>query len=99
MLYAKYAMGKETMERYQKEPPYGWIIPLEQRDSPAAAQLINKLIMLDLEVYQAESSFQADGVSHPKGTYILPTSQPFGRFLKTLFEIQTYPDLRRYPSL
>ena len=99
LLYAKYAMGKETMERYQKEPPYGWIIPLEQRDSPAAAQLINKLITLDLEVYQAESSFQADGVSHPKGTYILPTGQPFGRFLKTLFEIQTYPDLRRYPSL
>jgi len=99
LIYAKYAMGSETIRRFQKEPPYGWIVPLEQRDKGVAAQLINKLITLDLEVYQAESSFTADGVSYPEGTYILPTSQPFGRFLKTLFEIQIYPDLRRYPSL
>jgi hypothetical protein len=99
ILFAKYAMGKETIERYMKEPPYGWIIPKKQRDPGVTAQLINKLITLDLEVYQAEESFRADGNDYPEGTIILPTSQPFGRFLKTLFEIQVYPDLRKYPSL
>jgi len=99
LLYAKYAMGKETMERYKKEPPFGWIIPRQQRDSGVTAFLLNTLIALDLEVYQAEESFKADGIDYPEGTYILPTSQPFGRLLKTLFETQAYPDLRKYPDL
>ena len=99
LLYSKYAMGKETMDRYAKEPPYGWIIPLDQRDAGVTAELIRNLITLDIEVYESESPFRADGIEYPKGTYLLPTSQPFGRFLKTLFEVQNYPDLRFYPSL
>jgi len=99
LLFAKYAMGKETIEKFSKEPPYGWIVPLDQRDPFVTCELINKLIELDLEVFQAEERFRADGLEYPQGTYILPTSQPFGRFLKTLFEIQVYPDLRRLPSL
>jgi len=99
LLYAKYAMGKETITRYQNEPPFGWIIPKDQRDPGVAALLLNKLIALDLEVFLAEEPFEADGILYPEGTYVLPTSQPFGRLLKTLFEIQIYPDLRKYPSL
>jgi hypothetical protein len=99
LLHAKYAMGKETIERYAKTPPYGWIIPQEQKDPEAATRLVNMLIALDLDVFQAAEPFQADGIDYAKGVYILPTSQPFGRLLKTLFEIQVYPDLRRYPSL
>jgi hypothetical protein len=92
-------MGKETIERYKNEPPYGWIIPQKQRDPGVTALLIKKLIDLDIEVYRAEESFKADGIDYSEGTYILPTSQPFGRLLKTLFEVQVYPDLREYPSL
>jgi len=99
LLYTKYAMGKETIERFHKEPPYGWIIPSEQRDPGVAAQLINLLLALDLEIYQAEEPFRADGIDYPARSFILLTSQPFGRFLKTLFESQVYPDLRRLPSL
>ena len=99
ILFAKYSMGKETVEKFQKEPPFGWIIPKEQRDPGVCAQLIDKLITLDLEVYQTEEPCTLDGIHYPEGTYILPTSQPFGRFLKTLFEVQEYPDLRKYPSL
>jgi hypothetical protein len=99
ILYAKYAMGKETTERYKNEPPFGWIIPLQQRDPGVTTDLLNKLITLDIDVYQAEEPFKADGIDYPGGTYILPTSQPFGRLLKTLFEIQVYPDLRKYPFL
>lgn len=99
ILYAKYAMGKETIDRYRNEPPFGWIVPQQQRDSESAAQMLDRLIALDLEVFQAEEPFKADGITYPEGTYILPTSQPFGRLLKTLFEIQVYPDLRKYPSL
>lgn len=99
LLYAKYAMGQETIARYRNEPPYGWIVPKNQRDPGVADLLLEKMIALDLEVYIAEKPFEADGLLYPEGTYVLPTSQPFGRLLKTLFEIQIYPDLRKYPSL
>ncbi len=99
ILYAKYAMGRETIERYKNEPPYGWIVPKKQRDPGAAAELLDKMIALDIDVYEAEESFKADGIDYPAGAHILPTSQPFGRLLKTLFEIQVYPDLRKYPFL
>jgi hypothetical protein len=99
LIYAKYWMGKDNIEKFQKEPPYGWIIPAAQRDTAAARVLLDKLITLDVEVYEAEDSFTADGIRYPEGTYLLPTSQPFGRFVKTLFEIQHYPDLRKYPML
>jgi hypothetical protein len=99
LLYAKYLMGKGTIEKYEKEPPYGWIIPKKQRDYAAMNRLLSNLIDLDLEGYQAEEAFSCDGIEYPPDTYVLPTSQPFGRFLKTLFEVQTYPDLRKYPML
>jgi hypothetical protein len=99
LLYAKYAMGRETIEKFKREPPYGWIIPLTQWDEGAARRLLNILLDLDIEVYEAEQDFSADGRAYPKGTYVLPTSQPFGRLLKTLFEVQVYPDLRKYPFL
>jgi hypothetical protein len=99
LIYAKYWMGKDNIEKFQKEPPYGWIIPAAQRDTAATRVLLDKLIALDVEVYEAENSFTADGITYPEETYILPTSQPFGRFVKTLFEIQRYPDLRKYPML
>ncbi len=99
LLYAKYAMGRETIARYLNEPPFGWIVPRDQRDPGVADLMLEKMIALDLEVYIAEEPFEADGHLYPEGTYVLPTSQPFGRLLKTLFEIQDYPDLRKYPSL
>jgi len=99
LLYAKYAMGQETIKRYHNEPPYGWIVPLQQRDPGVTALLLNKLIDLDIEIYRAEEPFKADGIDYPERTYILPTSQAFGRLLKTLFEVQAYPDLRKYPDL
>jgi hypothetical protein len=99
LMYAKYAMGQETITRFRNEPPYGWIVPKDQRDPGVADLLLDKLIALDLEVFLSKEPFEADGILYPEGTYVLPTSQPFGRLLKTLFEIQDYPDLRKYPSL
>jgi hypothetical protein len=99
LLYIKYWMGKDNIDKFQKESPYGWMVPKEQKDPAATAQLLNNLIALDIEIYQTQDSFTSDGITYPRGTYVLPTSQPFGRFLKTMFEIQHYPDLRKYPML
>ena len=98
-LFNKWRMGKDVIERFASEPPYGWIISADQRDPFSTINLINKLLINGVEIYQSETGFFHNGVSYPKGSYIILTSQPFGLFVKNLLEKQDYPDLRKYKHL
>ena len=98
-LFDKWRIGKDVIDRFASEPPYGWIIPANQRDQFSTANLINKLLITGIDVYQAESSFKHNGISYARGSYIIPTSQPFGLFVKNLLEKQDYPDMRKYKHL
>jgi hypothetical protein len=98
-LYYKYKMGKEVIEKFSKEPPYGWIISLDQRDPGTALLMLNRFIGYGIEVYSADMPFTQEGISFPKGSYIIPTSQAFGAYAKMILETQEYPDLRKYAHL
>jgi hypothetical protein len=99
LLYDKYKAGSDVMERFGSEPPYGWIVPADQPDRSSTALLMERMMINGIEVYTADESFEHNGISYPAGTFILPTSQPFGLFLKNIFERQSYPDLREYSHL
>jgi len=99
LLYSKYKMAKDVMDKYKSEPPYGWIIPAEQKDHFSTTLLLNRLILFGIEVYQTEEDFDQDGLKHDRGAYVIPAGQPFGLYVKNLFEKQNYPDLRLYPHL
>jgi hypothetical protein len=98
LLYDKYKMGVDVMARFEKEPPYAWIIPADQRDAGTTVELLRKMQMLGIEISRAESAFVSDGVSYPAGTWVIPMSQPFALFVKNVFEEQVYPDLTKYPA-
>ena len=98
-LYYKYKMGKDVIEKFSKEPPYGWIIPLDQRDPSTSLLMLNRFIGYGIEIYSADESFTHEGIPYPKGTYIIPTSQAFGSYVKNILESQEYPDLRKYSHL
>jgi len=98
-LFNKYRMGKDVINRFSKEPPYAWIIPEKQHDPGTASLLLNRMILLGIDVYKSEESFSCDGIKYPAGTHIIPMTQPFALFIKNVFEEQDYPDLRKYPDL
>ena len=98
-LFGKYQMGRDTIVKFRKEPPYACIIPQVQWDTPVAARLLNNMIFSGIDVYKARASFFSDGISYPAGTWVILMDQPFSRFVKTLFEKQDYPDLTKYPTL
>jgi hypothetical protein len=98
-LYGKYQMGRDTIARFEMEPPFAWIIPKDQQDPATACRLIDNMIWAGIEVYEAEKPFGCDGISHKRGTWIIPMNQPFSRFVKAIFEEQAYPDLTKYPNL
>ncbi|MGB9764584.1 MAG: M14 family metallopeptidase [Candidatus Saccharicenans sp.] len=99
LLFNKYKMAKDVITRFQKEPPYAWIIPQNQIDPGNLALLLNRMILLGIEVYEAQEEFSSDGISYPRGTLLIPMNQPFALFIKNMFEEQHYPDLRKYPDL
>ncbi len=98
-LYYKYKMAKDVIERFKNESPYGWIIDAEQPDQSTTAMMINRMIGYGVEVYKAEDPFLYEGISYSRGSYIIPTSQPFGLYVKNILERQQYPDMRKYKYL
>ena len=53
LLYNRYRAGRDKIERFRKDPPYAYVIPREQRDTPTAATLVEKLLIDGIEVHQA----------------------------------------------
>src|SRR6201999_1468882 len=72
---------------FSKEPPYAYEIPREQRDSPTAALLLEKLMLNGIEVHQS---------TNPDAWVVL-MDQPFAGLVKELFEPQEYPPLTQRP--
>lgn len=87
MQYNKYRAARDTIEKFQKEPPFAYEIPRRQHDAPTAATLLEKLMLQGIEVHQA---------SKPDAWVIL-MDQPFAGLVKELFEPQAYPALSQRP--
>jgi hypothetical protein len=98
LLYNKYQAGRDNIERFQKNPPYAYVIPAEQRDLPTAATLVQKLLINGIEVHQAAQPFAANGRKYSAGSWVILMDQPFGGLVKELLEVQVYPDLRDGPN-
>ncbi|MBT8398304.1 MAG: hypothetical protein KJN92_15125, partial [Gemmatimonadetes bacterium] len=99
MLLSKYRLARANIDRFEEEAPYGWALPLDQADPTALLELMDKMKLLGIEVFQAEEALEAGNRTLPPETIVIPTSQAFGGFVKTLFERQAYPDLREKTHL
>lgn len=82
------------------EPPASFLIPpLDRQPDPGtAAELVAVLRAGDVEIGQANAPFAADGVRYPRGTFVVPLAQPFGRFARTMLEDRRYPHLPLFPG-
>jgi len=87
MQYNKYRAARDTIEKFEKEPPFAYVIPREQHDAPTAAKMVEILLLHGIEVHQS---------SKPDAWVIL-MNQPFSGLVKELFEPQKYPELKQRP--
>jgi hypothetical protein len=85
------AMARDAIERGRNEPPFGWIVPSDQRDPATAGRMVGILRETGIDVRLAKAPFEADGVTYPAGSWILNASQPYRAHLKDMMERQVYP--------
>jgi hypothetical protein len=98
LLYNRYQAGRNTIEKYKKEPPYAYVIPQAQRDPLAAVDLLRRMAFLGVRVSELSRDATLDGTPYSKGTWVIPMDQEFAELVRQLFEAQDYPDLREYPE-
>jgi len=91
-----YRIHKKAVTR--SEPPYAFIIPVNQRDLSTAVKMLNVLKLGDVEIHRASDSFEVNGYEYPAGSFIVYMAQPYGGFAKTLLERQVYPEIRETPG-
>ncbi len=98
LLYNRYQAGRDAIRRYEKEPPYGYLIPQAQRDPMAAAELLRRLAFNGIRVSELTRDAVQEGATYPRGTWVIPMNQEFAELARQVLEVQVYPDLRESPD-
>ncbi|HBD96700.1 MAG TPA: hypothetical protein DC060_00720, partial [Gemmatimonadetes bacterium] len=92
-----YGVNKRAVDKWDDWPDV-WIIASGQENQTGVKYALRSLVMADVEVHQAESSFSVEEMQFPAGSYVIPMNQPYAGFANSMLEIQNYPDLREYPG-
>jgi hypothetical protein len=83
-----------TRRQAARTEPFAFVIPADQDDPWATAELLRVLKTGGLEIEELRGPFTDRGRSYPAGSWVVRMQQPFSGFAKTLLERQHYPDHR-----
>lgn len=97
-LYNRYQAARDVIAMYTNGPPYGYFVPRDQRDPVAAVEMLRRLAFNGVVVHELDRAVMYEGRTIPAGTWVLPMDQENANFLRQLFAVQDYPDLRQYPE-
>ena len=98
LLYNRYQAARDVAASYRTEPPFAFFVPQDQKDPVAAVELLRRLAFNGIDVSRLAAGAEHDGVRHEAGTWVIPMDQPNANFVRQLFAVQEYPDLREYPE-
>ena len=93
-LYNNLYLSNSRSETYDAGPA-AYVVPARQRDQFATYELLSVFDRGDVRIEQADRAFAAGGVRYPRGSWILRTDQPLGRWVDQLLRIDEYPNSAR----
>ncbi len=91
-----YRMARTAAERGGTEPPYAFLVPPDQHDPVAAAELVNLMQLHGVRTRVADAPLQLGPTTYPAGTVVIPAAQPYREFLLTMLRPQRYPEVTPY---
>ncbi len=98
LLYNRYQAARNTIQKYEEEPPFAYFIPQQQCDPVRAVELLRRLAFNGVRIAQLSKPVTFEGIAYPKGTWVIPMNQEFAELARQILEVQSYPDLREFPG-
>jgi len=89
-----YQLGLKNIQQGNKQPPYGYALPMAQWDMPSLYTFIKKMEAHGIRIFKLQSDACLDDRVLKKGDFIIPLNQPYRSFIKVMMETQQYPEIR-----
>jgi hypothetical protein len=85
-----YLKSKRSVAKASNEGPAAWIIPGDQTRVVEAADMVNLLRLMGVEVNTADKEIQVKDQKYPAGSYVVRMDQPYSRMADMLLDTQYY---------
>lgn len=93
-----YNLNLQAIHGGNTKSPAAYIVPIEQHDPNSAIELIRRMRLANIDVYQSVDRFMSKEGVFRRGDFIIPLAQPGRAYVKDMFERQEYPGLHDYPG-
>src|SRR6266850_250427 len=85
-----YIKSKRSISKAANEGPYAWVIPGDTPRPVEAADMVNLLRLMGVEIQTATKEFSVKDQKFPAGSYIVRMDQPYSRMADMLLDTQYY---------
>ncbi len=85
-----YQKASRNIEKGETEAPYAFIVKPDQHDKISAYKLMKTMMDTDIEISRSTREFKAEGVTYPRGTYVVFVAQPCRPYIISLLKRTFY---------
>ena len=85
-----YLKSKRSVAKASNEGPAAWIVPADQTRVVEAADMMNLLRLMGVEVHTATKEITVKDQKFPAGSYVIRMDQPYSRMADMLLDTQYY---------
>ena len=85
-----YLKSKRSVAKATNEGPAAWIVPSDQTRIVEAADMINLLRLMGVEVHTSTKEITVKEQKFPAGSYVIRMDQPYSRMADMLLDTQYY---------
>src|SRR6202162_6160441 len=85
-----YLKSKRSVAKATNEGPAAWVVPSDQTRIVEAADMVNLLRLMGVEVHTSNKEISLKDQKFPAGSYVVRMDQPYSRMADMLLDTQYY---------
>jgi zinc carboxypeptidase len=85
-----YVKSKRSVAKASNEGPFAYVIPSDQSRLVEAADMVNLLRLMGVEVHTADKEIATKNQKFPAGSYVVRMDQPYSRMADMMLDTQYY---------